>query len=228
MAKFGKKYVEAAKKVDRTKTYSVAEAVKLAKETNIAKFDASVEVSFKLNVDPRHADQQIRGAMVLPHGTGKTQKVCVITQGPKEQEAKDAGADFVGGKELLEDIQKGWFDFDVIVATPNMMSELGKLGRLLGPKGLMPNPKTGTVTMDVAKAVEDIKKGKVEYRVDKEGNINLMIGKVSFDDEKLVDNFNALLKVISKARPAAVKGTYIKNLVISTTMGPGVKVTVEK
>ena len=227
MAKFGKKYVEAAKKVDRTKTYSVAEAVKLAKETNIAKFDASVEVSFKLNVDPRHADQQIR-AMVLPHGTGKTQKVCVITQGPKEQEAKDAGADFVGGKELLEDIQKGWFDFDVIVATPNMMGELGKLGRLLGPKGLMPNPKTGTVTMDVAKAVEDIKKGKVEYRVDKEGNINLMIGKVSFDDEKLVDNFNALLKVISKARPAAVKGTYIKNLVISTTMGPGVKVTVEK
>ena len=221
MAKFGKKYVEAAKKVDRTKTYSVAEAVKLAKETNIAKFDASVEVSFKLNVDPRHA-------MVLPHGTGKTQKVCVITQGPKEQEAKDAGADFVGGKELLEDIQKGWFDFDVIVATPNMMGELGKLGRLLGPKGLMPNPKTGTVTMDVAKAVEDIKKGKVEYRVDKEGNINLMIGKVSFDDEKLVDNFNALLKVISKARPAAVKGTYIKNLVISTTMGPGVKVTVEK
>ena len=209
MAKFGKKYVEAAKKVDRTKTYSVAEAVKLAKETNIAKFDASVEVSFKLNVDPRHADQQIRGAMVLPHGTGKTQKVCVITQGPKEQEAKDAGADFVGGKELLEDIQKGWFDFDVIVATPNMMGELGKLGRLLGPKGLMPNPK-------------------VEYRVDKEGNINLMIGKVSFDDEKLVDNFNALLKVISKARPAAVKGTYIKNLVISTTMGPGVKVTVEK
>ena len=147
---------------------------------------------------------------------------------PKEQEAKDAGADFVGGKELLEDIQKGWFDFDVIVATPNMMGELGKLGRLLGPKGLMPNPKTGTVTMDVAKAVEDIKKGKVEYRVDKEGNINLMIGKVSFDDEKLVDNFNALLKVISKARPAAVKGTYIKNLVISTTMGPGVKVTVEK
>ena len=226
MAKFGKKYVEAAKKVDRTKTYSVAEAVKLAKETNIAKFDASVEVSFKLNVDPRHADQQIRGAMVLPHGTGKTQKVCVITQGPKEQEAKDAGADFVGGKELLEDIQKGWFD--VIVATPNMMGELGKLGRLLGPKGLMPNPKTGTVTMDVAKAVEDIKKGKVEYRVDKEGNINLMIGKVSFDDEKLVDNFNALLKVISKARPAAVKGTYIKNLVISTTMGPGVKVAVEK
>ena len=228
MAKVGKKYAEAAKKIDRSKSYSVAEAVKLAKETNIAKFDASVEVSFKLNVDPRHADQQIRGAMVLPHGTGKTQKVCVITQGPKEQEAKDAGADFVGGKELLEEIQKGWFDFDVIVAIPNMMGELGKLGRLLGPKGLMPNPKTGTVTMDVAKAVEDIKKGKVEYRVDKEGNINLMIGKVSFDDEKLVDNFNAIYNTIVKARPAAVKGAYIKNLVLTTTMGPGIHVEIVK
>ena len=228
MAKVGKKYAEAAKKIDRSKSYSVAEAVKLAKETNIAKFDASVEVSFKLNVDPRHADQQIRGAMVLPHGTGKTQKVCVITQGPKEQEAKDAGADFVGGKELLEEIQKGWFDFDVIVATPNMMGELGKLGRLLGPKGLMPDPKTGRVTMEVAKAVEDIKKGKVEYRVDKEGNINLMIGKVSFDDEKLVDNFNAIYNTIVKARPAAVKGAYIKNLVLTTTMGPGIHVEIVK
>lgn len=228
MAKFGKKYTEAAKKIDRTKSYSVAEAVKLAKETNVAKFDASVEVSFKLNVDPRHADQQIRGAMVLPHGTGKTQKVCVITQGPKEQEAKDAGADFVGGKELLEDIKKGWFDFDVIVATPNMMGELGKLGRILGPKGLMPNPKTGTVTMDVTKAVEDIKKGKVEYRVDKEGNINLMIGKVSFEDNQLVENFNAIYNTISKARPAAVKGAYIKNLVLTTTMGPGIHVEIVK
>ena len=228
MAKFGKKYTEAAKKIDRTKSYSVAEAVKLAKETNVAKFDASVEVSFKLNVDPRHADQQIRGAMVLPHGTGKTQKVCVITQGPKEQEAKDAGADFVGGKELLEEIKKGWFDFDVIVATPNMMGELGKLGRILGPKGLMPNPKTGTVTMDVTKAVEDIKKGKVEYRVDKEGNINLMIGKVSFEDNQLVENFNAIYNTISKARPAAVKGAYIKNLVLTTTMGPGIHVEIVK
>ena len=228
MAKFGKKYTEAAKKIDRTKSYSVAEAVKLAKETNVAKFDASVEVSFKLNVDPRHADQQIRGAMVLPHGTGKTQKVCVITQGPKEQEAKDAGADFVGGKELLEEIKKGWFDFDVIVATPNMMGELGKLGRILGPKGLMPNPKTGTVTMDVTKAVEDIKKGKVEYRVDKEGNINLMIGKVSFEDNQLVDNFNAIYNTIAKARPAAVKGAYIKNLVLTTTMGPGIHVEIAK
>lgn len=228
MAKVGKKYAEAAKKVDRSKTYSVAEAVKLAKETNYAKFDASVEVSFKLNVDPRHADQQIRGAMVLPNGTGKTQKVCVITQGPKEQEAKDAGADFVGGKELLDEMQKGWFDFDVIVATPNMMGELGKLGRVLGPKGLMPNPKTGTVTMDVAKAVEDIKKGKVEYRVDKEGNINLMIGKVSFEDDKLVENFNAIYNTIVKARPAAVKGAYIKNLVLTTTMGPGIRVEIVK
>ena len=166
--------------------------------------------------------------MVLPHGTGKTQKVCVIAQGPKEQEAIDAGADFVGGKELLDKMQQGWFDFDVIVATPNMMGELGKLGRILGPKGLMPNPKTGTVTMDVKKAIEDIKKGKVEYRVDKEGNINLMIGKVSFDDEKLVDNFNAIYKTILKARPAAVKGTYIKNLVLTTTMGPGIHVAVEK
>lgn len=228
MAKFGKKYMEAAQKIDRSKLYPVDEAVKLAKGTNTAKFDASVEVSFKLNVDPRHADQQIRGAIVLPNGTGKTQKVCVIAQGPKEQEAKDAGADFVGGKELLDQIAKGWFDFDVIVATPNMMGELGKLGRVLGPKGLMPNPKTGTVTMDVAKAVEDIKKGKVEYRVDKEGNINVMIGKVSFEEEKLAENFRTIYNAIAKARPAAVKGTYIKNLVISTTMGPGIHVAVEK
>ena len=228
MAKFGKKYSEAAKLVDRTKTYTVAEAVKLAKETNVAKFDASVEVSFRLNVDPRHADQQISGAIVLPHGTGKTQKVCVITQGPKEQEAKDAGADFVGGKELLDQIAKGWFDFDVIVATPKMMGELGKLGRVLGPKGLMPNPKTGTVTMDVAKAIDDIKKGKVEYRVDKEGNINLMIGKVSFEENQLAENFKTIYNAIAKARPTAVKGAYIKNLVISTTMGPGIHVSVEK
>ena len=228
MAKFGKKYTEAAKLIDRSKAYSIEEAVKLAKETNVAKFDASVEVCFKLNVDPRHADQQIRGAMVLPHGTGKSAKVCVITQGPKEQEAKDAGADFVGGKELLEEIKKGWFGFDVIVATPNMMGELGKLGRLVGPKGLMPNPKTGTVTMDVAKAVEEIKKGKVEYRTDKAGNINLMIGKVSFADEQLVENFKAIYNTVVKARPAAVKGTYIKNLVMATTMGPGIHVEIVK
>ena len=221
MAKVGKKYAEAAKLVDRSKSYSIEEAVALAKQTNYAKFDASVEVSFRLNVDPRHADQQIRGAMVLP-------KVLVITQGAKEQEAKDAGADFVGGKEMLDEIQKGWFGFDVIVATPDMMGQLGRLGRVLGPKGLMPNPKTGTVTMDIAKAVEDIKKGKVEYRVDKEGNINLMIGKTSFEDQALVENFKAIYSTIAKARPAAVKGTYIKNLVLSTTMGPGIRVAVEK
>ncbi|WP_075877290.1 50S ribosomal protein L1 [Merdibacter massiliensis] len=228
MAKVGKRFAEAAKLVDRSKTYSIEEAVALAKQTSAVKFDASVEVSFRLNVDPRHADQQIRGAMVLPNGTGKSQKVCVITQGAKEQEAKDAGADYVGGSELLDQISKGWFDFDVIVATPDMMGQLGKLGRLLGPKGLMPNPKTGTVTMDVAKAIEDIKKGKVEYRVDKEGNINLMIGKTSFEDQALVENFKAIYGTIAKARPAAVKGTYIKNLVLSTTMGPGIRVAVEK
>ena len=228
MAKVGKRFAEAAKLVDRSKTYAIEEAVALAKQTSTVKFDASVEVSFRLNVDPRHADQQIRGAMVLPNGTGKTQKVCVITQGAKEQEAKDAGAAYVGGSELLDQISKGWFDFDVIVATPDMMGQLGKLGRLLGPKGLMPNPKTGTVTMDVAKAIEDIKKGKVEYRVDKEGNINLMIGKTSFEDQALVENFKAIYSTIAKARPAAVKGTYIKNLVLSTTMGPGIRVAVEK
>lgn len=224
MAKVGRKYAEAAKLVDGTKTYSITEAVELMKKASYAKFDESVEVSFRLNVDPRHADQQIRGAMVLPNGTGRTQKVCVIAQGPQEAAAKEAGADYVGGKELLEDMKKGWLDFDVIVATPNMMGELGKLGKILGPKGLMPNPKTGTVTMDVAKAIEDIKKGKVEYRVDKDGNINVMIGKLSFDDAKIVENFQAIFDVISKARPSAVKGGYILNLSISSTMGPGIKV----
>jgi len=227
MPKHGKKYIEAAKLVDRNKLYSPEEAIKLVKKTNFAKFDASIEVSFNLNVDPRHADQQIRGAIVLPNGTGKTQKVLVVTQGAKEQEAKDAGADFVGGKDMLEDISKGWFDFDIIVATPDMMGELGKLGKVLGPKGLMPNPKTGTVTVDVAKAVEEIKKGKIEYRVDKEGNICCLIGKSSFDDKKLVENFKTLYDVILRARPAAVKGTFMKNVVLSSTMGPGVKVTVE-
>ena len=194
------------------------------KKVSYAKFDESVEVSFRLNVDPRHADQQIRGAMVLPNGTGRTQKVLVVTQGPKEAEAKEAGADYVGGKEILDEIKKGWFDFDVIVATPNMMGELGKLGKILGPKGLMPNPKTGTVTMDVAKAVNEIKKGKVTYRVDKEGNINLMIGKMSFEDAKLAENFKAIYDQILRVRPAAVKGNYILNLTLSSTMGPGIKV----
>ena len=224
MAKVGKKYSEAAKLVDRSKSYTIEEAIALIKKVSFEKFDASVEVSFNLNVDPRHADQQIRGAMVLPNGTGRTQRVCVIANGPQEQEAIAAGADFVGGKELIDKIKGGWFEFDVLVAIPSMMGELGKLGRILGPKGLMPNPKTGTVTMDVKKAIEDIKKGKVEYRVDKEGNINLLIGKKSFEDEKLVENFNAIKETILRARPAAVKGTYIKNLTVSTTMGPGVKV----
>ena len=224
MAKVGKKYSEAAKLVDRSKTYTIEEAVALVKKASFEKFDASVEVSYNLNVDPRHADQQIRGAMVLPNGTGRTQRVCVIATGPQEQEAKDAGADYVGGKEMIEQISKGWFEFDVLVAIPSMMGELGKLGRLLGPKGLMPNPKTGTVTMDVKKAVEDIKKGKVEYRVDKEGNINLLIGKVSFDEEKLVENFKAINDTILRARPAAVKGAFVKNCTISSTMGPGIKV----
>lgn len=222
--KQGKNYIAAAKQVDKNTYYTIEEAIALVRKTNYAKFDASVEVSFHLNVDPRHADQQIRGALVLPNGTGLSQKVLVITQGPKEQEAKDAGADFVGGKELLEDIKKGWFDFDVIIATPDMMAELGKLGKILGPKGLMPNPKTGTVTVDVAKAVEDVKKGKVEYRVDKEGNINNLIGKLSFSDEKLVENYKALYDVLLRARPAAVKGIYMKNIVVSSTMSPGVKV----
>ena len=223
----GKKYRAAAALVDSTKTYNYVEGIALAKQTNCANFDASVEVSFSLNVDPRHADQQIRGAMVLPNGTGKTRKVLVITQGPKEQEAKDAGADFVGGADMIEEIKKGWFGFDIIVATPDMMGQLGKLGKLLGPKGLMPNPKTGTVTMNVANAIDEIKKGKVEYRVDKEGNINCMIGKCSFTDEALAGNFKALYDVIAKARPAAVKGTYMKKVTVSTTMGPGVQVTVE-
>ena len=226
--KHGKKYVDSAKLIDRAKLYDTTEALELCVKTGSAKFDESVEDHVKLGVDSRHADQQVRGAIVLPNGTGKSQKVCVITQGAKEQEAKDAGADYVGGSELLDQISKGWFDFDVIVATPDMMGQLGKLGRLLGPKGLMPNPKTGTVTMDVAKAIEDIKKGKVEYRVDKEGNINLMIGKTSFEDQALVENFKAIYGTIAKARPAAVKGTYIKNLVLSTTMGPGIHVAVEK
>mgnify|MGYP004701343087 FL=1 len=223
MAKQGKQYVAAAQLVDRNTLYNIDDAIALARKTSYAKFNASVELSFRLNVDPRHADQQIRGAVVLPHGTGRTQRVLVITQGAKEKEALDAGADFVGNKEILEKIKGGWFDFDVIVATPDMMAELGKLGKLLGPKGLMPNPKTGTVTMDVTKAVNDIKKGKVEYRVDKEGNIGVLVGKLSFTDVQLHENMKTIYDLILRARPAAVKGIYMKNLVLSTTMGPGIK-----
>ena len=227
MAKTGKKYLAAAKLVDHEKRYEIQDAIALLKKTSFEKFDSSVQLSLNLNVDPRHADQQIRGAVVLPHGTGRSQKVLVVTQGPKEKEALEAGADFVGNKEILEKVKGGWFDFDIIVATPDMMGELGKLGKILGPKGLMPNPKTGTVTMDVAKAVKDIKKGKVEYRVDKEGNISVLFGRVSFTEDQLAENLNTLLDLIRKARPAAVKGHYMKNVVISSTMGPGIKLVHE-
>ncbi len=228
MAKKSKKYLEAAKKIDSSKAYSVEEAIALAKETDFAKFDASVEVAYRLGLDPKKADQQLRGAVVLPNGTGKTQRVLVFAKGEKAKEAEAAGADYVGDSELAQKIQGGWFEFDVIVATPDMMGEVGRLGRVLGPKGLMPNPKTGTVTMDVTKAVEEIKAGKVTYRVDKAGNIHVPIGKVSFDTEKLVENFKALNTVIAAAKPAASKGAYITNLSVTTTMGPGVKVNPSK
>ena len=198
MAKKSKRYQEAAKLIEKGKAYSIEEAVALVKETSKVKFDAAVDVAFRLGVDPRQADQQLRGALVLPNGTGKTKKVLVVTEGAKAQEAKDAGADVVGGKEILEDIKKGWLDFEVMIATPNMMAELGKLGRILGPKGLMPNPKTGTVTMDVAKAVQETKAGKVTYRTDKEGNVHLPIGRVSFDDAKLVENLHQQKVLILK------------------------------
>ncbi|HDT8042013.1 TPA: 50S ribosomal protein L1 [Enterococcus faecalis] len=224
MAKKSKKMQEALKKVDATKAYSVEEAVALAKDTNIAKFDATVEVAYKLNVDPKKADQQIRGAVVLPNGTGKTQTVLVFAKGEKAKEAEAAGADFVGDDDMVAKIQGGWFDFDVVVSTPDMMATVGKLGRVLGPKGLMPNPKTGTVTMDVTKAVEEVKAGKVTYRVDKAGNIHVPIGKVSFDNEKLVENFNTINDVLLKAKPSTAKGQYIKNISVTTTFGPGIHV----
>jgi len=224
MAKKGKKYLEAAKLVDRLKAYPIAEAVDLAKQTNFAKFDATLEVAFRLGVDPKKADQQIRGAVVLPNGTGKTQRVLVFAKGEKVKEAEAAGADYVGDAEYINKIQQGWFEFDVIVATPDMMGEVGKLGRVLGPKGLMPNPKTGTVTFDVTRAINEIKAGKVEYRVDKSGNIHVPIGKASFENEKLVENFNTIFETMLKVKPSAAKGTYMKNVTVASTMGPGVKV----
>lgn len=224
MAKKGKKYLEAAKLVDRTKAYPIADAIELAKQTNFAKFDATLEVAFRLGVDPKKADQQIRGAVVLPNGTGKTQRVLVFAKGEKVKEAEAAGADFVGDSEYINKIQQGWFEFDVIVATPDMMGEVGKLGRVLGPKGLMPNPKTGTVTFDVTKAINEIKAGKVEYRVDKAGNIHVPIGKASFENEKLVENFTTVFETMLKVKPSAAKGTYMKNVTVTSTMGPGVKV----
>ncbi|MGY0694001.1 50S ribosomal protein L1 [Virgibacillus sp. FSP13] len=226
MAKKGKRYQEAAKLVDRSKAYEVEEAIALVKETAKAKFDETVEAAFRLGVDPKKADQQIRGAMVLPHGTGKTQRVLVFAKGDKAKEAEAAGADYVGDQELINKINQGWFEFDVIVATPDMMAEVGKLGRVLGPKGLMPNPKTGTVTFEVEKAVKEIKAGKVEYRVDKSSNIHVPVGKISFDNEKLVDNFVAITEQLVKVKPQAAKGVYMRNASVTSTMGPGVKVDV--
>lgn len=227
MAKKSKRYLEAAKLVDSSKSYSIEEAVALLKKVATSKMDESVELSFNLNVDPRHADQLIRGATVLPNGTGKTQTVAVVADGEKAKEAQEAGADFVGDQDLIDKISKGWFGFDVLVATPNMMGKLGRLGRVLGPKGLMPNPKTGTVTMDVANAVDEIKKGKVTYRVDRDGNLNVMIGKASFDEEKLIENFKAIYTRIVKARPSSIKGTYMNTCVLTSTMGPAIHIVME-
>ncbi|RYL89912.1 50S ribosomal protein L1 [Sporolactobacillus sp. THM7-4] len=225
MAKKGKKYLEAAKAIDRSKAYDIDEAIGLVKKVASAGFDESVDVAVRLGVDTRKNDQQVRGAVVLPNGTGKTQRVLVFARGEKAREAEAAGADYVGEQELADKINDGWFDFDVVVATPDMMAQVGRLGRVLGPKGLMPNPKTGTVTFDVAKAVKEIKAGKVEYRAQKDGNVHVPIGKVSFDDAKLVENFRVLIETLIKAKPAAAKGTYLKNVAVSSTMGPGVKVS---
>ena len=225
MSKSGKKYVEASKKVDRTVLYTKEEAVKLVKETSITSFDSTVEVAFNLNLDTKKADQQLRGSMVLPNGTGKSKKVLVIAKGEAAEAAKAAGADFVGDTDMIEKIEKeNWFDYDVIVATPDMMAQLGKIGRVLGPKGLMPNPKTGTVTMNTQKAVEDIKKGMIEYKTDAYGNVHTIIGKASFDAKKLLENLVYVFNTINKAKPSVVKGKYINSITLSSTMGPGVKV----
>lgn len=225
MAKKSKKYVEALGKIDRTKLYDSKEALALVSEIATAKFDETVEAHIKLGVDSRHADQQVRGAIVLPHGTGKTKKVLVFAKGEKAKEAEAAGADFVGAEDLVQKIQKeNWFDFDVVVATPDMMGVVGRLGRVLGPKGLMPNPKSGTVTFDVTKAIEEIKAGKVEYRLDKSNIIHVAIGKVSFGGEKLADNFGVLINAIIKAKPSAAKGQYLRSITVTSTMGPGVKI----
>ena len=224
MSKKGKKYVEAAKQIEAGKLYSIEEAIELVKKTTTAKFDASVDVVFKLNLDTRHADQQLRGAIVLPNGTGKTKRVCVIAEGPKAEEAKNAGADVVGGQEILDEIAKGWLEFDVMIATPDQMPKLGKLGRVLGPKGLMPNPKTGTVTMDVAKAVREVKQGKIDFKVDKSGIVHTSIGKVSFSAEQIRDNAKEFISTLNKLKPTAAKGTYIKSIYLSSTMSAGIKI----
>lgn len=228
MAKTGKKYQEAAKLIDAAKLYSPKEAVELVKKTSVTKFNSSVEVAVRLGVNPKYADQQVRGALVLPHGTGKSKTVLVFAKGAKIQEAEAAGADYVGSEELVAKIQGGWTDFDVAVATPDMMGLVGRLGKILGPKGLMPNPKVGTVTMDVARAVNEIKAGKIEYRTDKAGNVQTSIGKVSFTEEQLLENYITLVETLIKVKPSGAKGQYIKSVTLSTTMGPGVSVDVLK
>ena len=225
MKKRSKKYTEALSKIEKGKLYSLEEAVKLVKETSVSTFDGTVEIAVRLNLDTKKNDQQLRGAIVLPHGTGKTKKVLVLAKGDAAKAATDAGADYVGDVDMITKIEKeNWFDFDVIIATPEMMPMLGKLGKVLGPKGLMPNPKTGTVTMDTKKAVEDVKKGRVEYRTDSYANVHALVGKVSFDDEKLVDNVKAFMDVIIKSKPQAAKGIYLKGVSLASTMGPGIKV----
>ena len=223
--KKGKKYLEALNKVDKSKLYTLDEAVKLVKETSVSKFDSSVEIAVRLNLDTRKSDQQLRGAIVLPSGTGKEKKVLVIAKGDNAKLAREAGADFVGDTDMLEKIEKeNWLDFDVMIATPDMMPLLGKLGKVLGPKGLMPNPKTGTVTTDVKKAVNDVKKGRVEYKTDSYGNVHALVGKVSFTEDQLKENIKAFMNIIIKSKPSVVKGVYVKNISLSTTMGPGIKI----
>ena len=228
MPKHGKNYQEAAKTFEKNTQYMPLEAIELVKSNSKAKFDETVELAVKLNLDPRQADQQVRGAVVLPHGTGVTMRVLVFAKGDKAKEAEVAGAEFVGAEDMVEKIQKGWFDFDVAVATPDMMGLVGKLGKLLGPKGLMPNPKTGTVSMDVTRAIAEIKAGKVEYRLDKAANVHCRIGKASFDSEKLLENYLTIVETLIKVKPAAAKGQYIKNITVSSTMGPGVKISTLK
>lgn len=229
MPKHGKKYQDAVKQIDRNTLYEPDEAFELVKKVAPAKFDETVEVAVRLGVDPRHADQQVRGAVVLPHGTGKTRTVLVFAKGDKAKEAEQAGADFVGAEDMVAKVQQeGWLGFDVAIATPDMMGNVGKLGRILGPRGLMPNPKTGTVTFDIARAVQEVKAGKIEYRVDKAGNIHAPIGKISFTTEKLVENLRTLIDALVRARPAAAKGQYLKTISVSSTMGPGVRVNTQK
>jgi large subunit ribosomal protein L1 len=229
MAKRGKNYLQSLSEYDKTKVYDDKEAIELVLKTAKAKFDETIDLAIRLGVDPRHADQQVRGTVILPNGTGKSEKVLVLAKGDKAREAEDAGADYVGAEEMLEKIEKeNWFDYDVIIATPDMMSKVGRLGRILGPKGLMPNPKSGTVTFDVGKAVNEVKAGKIEYRVDKTAIIHVPIGKKSFGNDKLLENYKVIMDAIMKAKPAVTKGQYIKNIVLSSTMGPGVKVSPQR